>query len=88
MNVAPLELDLPQARAPRHADANAFGAALTEVANALEGADAAETAFAQRRGGLQEAVIARAKADVMLQIATTAASRTTQALSSMLNMQV
>lgn len=88
MNVAPLELDLPARPVPTRSDPHSFAAVLGEAAQSLERADAAETSFAERRGGLQEAVIARAKADVMLQIATSAASRTTQALSTILNIQV
>lgn len=69
-----------------------FGAQLLEAldaaSNVLGRADAAERAFAQGRGGLQEMVLERAQADVVLSIAGAAASRTAQALTTILGMQV
>jgi flagellar hook-basal body complex protein FliE len=75
------------------------GAAATSFASALENAfdaaggalaraDRSERAFARGAGGLQEMVLDRAQADIALQIATTAASKTSQALSTILGMQV
>ncbi len=76
------------AAAPR----SSFGAALLEALeaadNVLGRADAAERAFAQGRGGLQEMVLERAQADVVLSVASAAASRTAQALTTILGMQV
>ena len=46
------------------------------------------TRFAQRRGGLQEMVLERAQADVALSVASAAASRAAQALTTLLGMQV
>jgi flagellar hook-basal body complex protein FliE len=63
-------------------------AALDTASNVLGRADAAERAFAQGRGGLQEMVLERAQADVVLSIAGAAASRTAQALTTILGMQV
>ena len=62
--------------------------ALDAASNVLGRADAAERAFAQGRGGLQEMVLERAKADVVLSLASAAASRTAQALTTILGMQV
>jgi flagellar hook-basal body complex protein FliE len=76
------------ASTPADAFARAFGDALSTASAALERADAAEHAFAARRGGLQEMVVERARADVMLSLAGAAATRTAQALSTILGMQV
>ncbi len=62
---------------------------LVDAAGAqLERADRAEAAFTNGRGGITEMMIERARADIALQIATTAASRATQALNSVLGMQI
>ena len=74
-NVAPLQRD-------------AFGALVDAAGAALDRADRAEQAFAQHRGGLAEMIVERASADVMLQLAASAAQRTTQAVSTLLGMQV
>ncbi len=66
----------------------ALARALDATSSALRRADAAEHAFAAGRGGLQEMVVERARADVALSLATAAASRTTQALTTILGMQV
>jgi flagellar hook-basal body complex protein FliE len=55
---------------------------------ALDRADRAEHAFAEQRSGLVEMMVERASADVMLQLAAAAAQRTTQAVSTLLGMQV
>ncbi len=71
---------------------NAFGRALSDAfahaSAALERADGAERAFIGGRGGLQEMVLERAQADVALSLASTAASRVSQALGTILGMQV
>jgi flagellar hook-basal body complex protein FliE len=87
---APFEPDAPiESGAPA---ADAFGSALWSALNsatdAFHRADAAEHAFVQGKGGLQELVLERAQADVMLAVATTAASRATQSLSAIFNIQV
>ncbi|HEY4442033.1 MAG TPA: hypothetical protein VGN14_16365 [Candidatus Elarobacter sp.] len=62
-------------------------ARLVDAAGAiLDGAERAEAAFAAHRGGLQEMVVERARADIALQVAATAAQRTTQALQTLLGM--
>jgi flagellar hook-basal body complex protein FliE len=72
--------------------ASAFGralwSALSGASSAFDRAANAETAFVHGRGGLQELVVERAQADVMLAIATSAASRATQSLSAIFNLQV
>jgi flagellar hook-basal body complex protein FliE len=91
-----LDVPLAPAGAPPPAAAQtadrSFGAQLLEAldaaSNVLGRADAAERAFAQGRGGLQEMVLERAQADVVLSIAGAAASRTAQALTTILGMQV
>jgi flagellar hook-basal body complex protein FliE len=74
------------ANASRPADV--FGSLLDAAGAVLDRADRAETAFAAHRGGLQEMVVERARADVALQIAATATQRTAQALQSVLGMQL
>jgi len=82
--------DLPAA--PQRPAANAGPSFLADVANALgttlERAESAENAFAAGSGSLQAAVYERARADVALSVATAAAGRATQAIQSILNMQV
>jgi flagellar hook-basal body complex protein FliE len=70
------------------ANENAFARLVDAAGAILERADRAETAFAAHRGGLQEMVVERARADVALQIAATAAQRTVQSLSTLLGMQI
>lgn len=84
---APLAAPSP---APVGGDAflHALGDALGGAGDALARADAAERAFAAHRSGLQEMVLERARADVMLSLASAAASRTVQSLSTILGMQV
>ncbi len=62
--------------------------ALGETSAAFDRADAAERAFARGRGSLQEMVLERAQADVTLSIASAAAARTAQALTTILGMQI
>jgi flagellar hook-basal body complex protein FliE len=73
-------------------DAGGFAASLQRAfdgaAGALVRADSAERAFARGRGGLQEMVVERARADIALSIASAAASRVTQGLSTLLGMQI
>ncbi|MBV8298404.1 MAG: hypothetical protein JO083_02420 [Candidatus Eremiobacteraeota bacterium] len=68
--------------------ASAFARLVDAAGSILETADRAEAAFAAHRGGLQEMVVERARADVALQIAATAAQRTAQSLSALLGMQL
>ncbi|MGH7716119.1 MAG: hypothetical protein ACREML_09015 [Vulcanimicrobiaceae bacterium] len=93
MNVTDLQPDAPAgandeaptlSRLPQHA----FRSVLDEAGTALDRADRAEHAFARQQGGLVEMMVERASADVMLQIASVATQRTTQAVSTLLGMQV
>lgn len=68
--------------------ASALGHALDAASGALQRADSAERAFVRGAGGLQEMVLERARADIALSIASAAASRTAQALTTVLGMQV
>jgi len=77
----------PQA-AHADADANAFARLLDAAGAILTGADRAETAFAAHRGGLQEMVVERARADIALQVAASAAQRAAQSVSTLLGMQI
>ena len=91
MNVAPIEPDAPAiSESPRVTplEQRRFESVLDIAGAALDRADAAERAFAEHRGGLVEMMVERASADAMLQLATSAAQRTTQALSTLFGMQV
>ncbi len=89
MKITPLVPDISVAppRLPKN-DVNEFSTALDAAGDALRHADSAESAFASGSGGLQDAVLERANADVVLSVATAAAQRTAQTLSTILSMQV
>jgi flagellar hook-basal body complex protein FliE len=70
------------------AAAGGFGRLVDAAAATLAAADSAESAFARGRGGLQEMVVERARADIMLAVATTGAQRAAQALNTLLGMQI
>jgi len=91
MTIEPLVPDvaapaLAPAAAP--APANAFASLVDAAAGALDRAGDAEAAFAAHRGGLQEMVVERARADIALQLAAAGAQRVTQGLQTLLGMQV
>lgn len=99
MTVTPLDAVAPAGALERDApiapDADArsdFGSALLRALDdagaSLSRADLAERRFVAGAGGLQEMVVDRAQADVMLAIAGAAATRTVQALTTILGMQV
>jgi hypothetical protein len=88
MRVEPLNPDIAPGASPASAGANAFGALLDAAGGVLAGADAAEAAFSAHRGGLQEMVVERARADIALQIAAGSAQRVTQGLQTVLGMQI
>ena len=90
MRVQLLTPDAPDTptTAPEPAQRNAFTSALDDVASVLQRADTSEDAYSRGSGSLQEAVYERARADVALSVAIAAAQRSTQALQSVLNMQV
>jgi flagellar hook-basal body complex protein FliE len=72
----------------RAAKPNAFGALVDAASGSLEAADRAESAFAAHRGSLQDMVVERARADISLQVAASAAQRVTQGLQTLLGMQI
>jgi hypothetical protein len=83
----------PQPLAPRgpaaaQADGDAFARLVDAAGSILAGADRAESAFVAHRGGLQEMVVERARADIALQVAATAAQRAAQSISTLLGMQI
>jgi hypothetical protein len=89
MQIEPLVPDVAvPAVAPVPAQSAGFGALVDAAAGALDRAGAAEAAFAAHRGGLQEMVVERARADIALQIAAAGAQRVTQGLQTLLGMQV
>lgn len=89
-----VELLLPDVpAAPKRSEPDGQAAKLfADVAQALgatlDRAESAENAFASGGGSLQAAIYERARADVALSVATAAAGRATQAIQSILNMQV
>ena len=78
----------PRSTEASSAESSSFGKVLDDLGAVLSKANRAEDAFAAGNGDLQSAVYERARADVVLSVATAAAQRTTQALQSILNMQV
>ena len=77
----------PLGPGPR-ADGVAFARLVDAAGAILADADRAEAAFAAHRGGLQEMVVERARADIALQVAATAAQRAAQSVSTLLGMQI
>ena len=91
MRVEPIVPDLapaPSASALPAGASNAFGQLVDAAGAALASADRAESAFAHGRGGLQEMVVARARADITLAVAASGAQRAAQALNTLLGMQI
>ena len=78
----------PAGPSPARARDGAFARLVDAAGAILDGADRAEAAFAAHRGGLQEMVVERARADIALQIAATAAQRAAQSLGTLLGMQI
>lgn len=91
MRITPLVPDMAPERprtAALPADAGTFGNLVDAAGAALAKADDAERAFSAHRGGLQEMVVERARADIGLQIAAASAQRVTQGLQTLLGMQI
>ncbi|HVA29322.1 MAG TPA: hypothetical protein VNF68_14160 [Candidatus Baltobacteraceae bacterium] len=89
MKVEFLTPDVMPERSPSSVtDASAFAKILDDLAAVLGRADGAETAYAHGAGNLGDAIYERARADVALSVATAAAQRTAQALTTVLNMQI
>jgi hypothetical protein len=78
----------PGGPSPSRSGGDAFARLVDAAGAVLAGADRAEAAFAAHRGGLQEMVVERARADIALQIAATAAQRAAQSVSTLLGMQI
>jgi len=88
-----IEPDAPRAPQGDGTDAATFGFgslidALQAGTQTLQRAEGAENAFIAGTGGLQEMVFERAKADVLVSIATAASSRVTQSINSITQMQL
>ena len=62
--------------------------ALQQGTQALQHAEGAENAFINGAGGLQEMMFERAKADVLVSLASAASSRVTQSLNTLTSMQL
>jgi len=89
MTVTPLLPDAPiSALRTQGSDASPFAAAIDAVAKNLQGASRAENAFADGEGNLRNAVYARAKADVVVEVAAAELRHAATALQSILTMQV
>jgi len=74
--------------APSPAAASHFTRLIEAASSQLDRADAAESAFAHGRGGMQEMVLERARADIALQVAVSGTQHAAQALNSILGMQI
>jgi len=88
MRVEALIPDVAPVPASAPAPGGAFGNLLDAASSVLARADDAERAFAAHRGGLQEMVVERARADIALQIAAAGVQRVTQGLQTLLGMQI
>ena len=67
---------------------DALGSAIDGLSHALARADTLAATVASGKAGIAEASIARAKADVMLEVAAIAAARVSGAISQLLQTQV
>lgn len=85
---APLEANSVATASGVAAFSHALSGAFNDASTALGRADAAESAFAAGKGGMQEMVLERAQADVALSIASAAASRAAASLTTILGMQI
>ena len=88
MRVEALLPDEAQPSPATRGNAALFGRMLDDLGSVLQRATGAEDAFAAGGGDLGRAVYERAQADVALSVAAAAAQRATQALQTILNMQV
>lgn len=88
MRVENLIPDAPQPAQSAPPDPSGFAKLLDDLGSLFGSAERAEDSFAAGTGDLQSAIYERARADVALSVASAAASRTAQALQSILNMQV
>jgi flagellar hook-basal body complex protein FliE len=86
-SAAPLnDAVLVQPRAQSFSDA--LGTAIDSLSNALDGADALAVAVAQRKTDIADAAVARAKADVMLEVAAIGSAKISGAITQLLQTQL
>jgi ABC-type sulfate transport system permease component len=88
VRVEPIIPDAPASSDTGNAESTEFARALDAFGAVLTDATAAEDSFAYGTGTLQNAIYERARADVLLSVATSSAQRVAQAVQSVLNMQV
>jgi flagellar hook-basal body complex protein FliE len=93
MRIDPIVPDAAAGTALRSAvrpsgELSSFGQLVDAAGAVLAKADVAESAFAHGKGGLQEMVVERARADITLSIAVTGVPRAAQALNTLLGMQI
>ncbi|MGC8485848.1 MAG: flagellar hook-basal body complex protein FliE [Candidatus Baltobacteraceae bacterium] len=88
MTVRPLLPDEALVSAPSATAKGAFAAIVDALGATLQKGSQAEDAFAAGRGSLRDAVYARAKADVAVEVASAELQHAAQALQSILTMQV
>lgn len=86
MQIQPLVPDV--AGAAPAAPSSPFADLVSAAGAVLDRADAAERAFVAHRGGLQEMVIERARADIALQIAASGVQRVTQGVQTLFGLQL
>ena len=90
MTIVPLLPDEPVAppTAASPSSASVFGRLLDEMSATLVRAQHSEDAFADGSGSLRAAIYDRAQADITVNVAAAAVSRTVQSLQTILQMQV
>jgi len=88
MTVLPLLPDAPGASAIIAPGRSSFAGIVDALASTLQAGSRAEDAFAAGAGSLRDAVYARAKADVAVEVAAAELQHAAQALQSILTMQV
>ena len=88
MTVRPILPDEARASAPAGVEKNAFAGIVDALGATLRKGSQAEDVFAAGHGSLRDAVYARAKADVAVEVAAAELRHAAQALQSILTMQV
>ncbi len=88
MTVRPLLLDVAPISGNTERANGAFAGILDALGATLRAGSHAEDAFAAGKGSLRDAVYARAKADVAVEVAAAELQHAAQALQSILTMQV
>ena len=88
MTVRPILPDEARASAPAGVEKNAFVGIVDALGATLRKGSQAEDLFAAGHGSLRDAVYARAKADVAVEVAAAELRHSAKALQSILTMQV